>query len=82
VPDLQRFETFFFCLPRPRKELHFGLGFKLQEKEKECTLLLIPVGKFFSAFDPSLVIKEQWAAVKLQVASYLPYIHGSCINLT
>jgi len=25
---------------------------------------IIPnVGKFFSAFDPSLVIKEQWAAV-------------------
>uniref|UniRef100_A0A8C2XNG3 Poly [ADP-ribose] polymerase n=1 Tax=Cyclopterus lumpus TaxID=8103 RepID=A0A8C2XNG3_CYCLU len=28
----------------------------------KCTLLLIPVGKFFSASDPSLVIKEQWAA--------------------
>jgi len=27
-------------------------------------LLLIPVGKFFSVFDPSVVIKEQWAAVK------------------
>jgi len=30
---------------------------------KQFTLVLIPVGKFFSAF-ASLVIKEQWAAVK------------------
>jgi len=31
---------------------------------KKSTTLCIPVGNFFSAFDPSLVIKEQWAAGK------------------
>jgi len=35
-----------------------------RRKGKKITLLLIPVGKFFSAFNPSLVIQEQWAAVK------------------
>jgi len=30
---------------------------------QKFTILLMPVGKFFSAFDPSVVIKEPWAAV-------------------
>jgi len=33
-------------------------------RRKEFTLLLIPVGKFFSEFDPALAFEEQRAAVK------------------
>jgi len=33
-------------------------GIYIKKESKKLTLLFIPVGKFFSAFDPSLVIKQ------------------------